>query len=152
MTILALDLGTHCGWCRTDGIVYDSGVWNLTGGRYEGGGMRFLRFRQMLDSLGWDAQLVVYEEVRRHMGVDAAHVYGGFQAVLTEECERRGIPYEAIPVATIKKTATGKGNAKKDAMVEAARLFWPTSNITDDNEADARHIARHIVLSNGVAA
>ena len=45
------------------------------------------------------------------------------------------IPYQGVPVGTIKKHATGKGNAGKDAMIAAAitRGFTPA----DDNEADA---------------
>jgi Holliday junction resolvasome RuvABC endonuclease subunit len=40
-----------------------------------------------------------------------------------------------VPVGTIKKHATGKGNAPKQAMIDAgrARGFDPA----DDNEADA---------------
>jgi hypothetical protein len=50
-------------------------------------------------------------------------------------CEERGIPYEAVPVGTLKKFWTGKGNASKGEMIEAARErgFEPAS----DNEADA---------------
>lgn len=48
--------------------------------------------------------------------------------------QHRGVP-EGIPVGTIKKHATGKGNASKDEMIEAmkARGHSPA----DDNEADA---------------
>ncbi len=48
--------------------------------RYDGGGIRYLRFRAWLDSMAQDAGgigVVHYEEVRRHLGTDAAHVYGG---------------------------------------------------------------------------
>jgi len=56
-------------------------------------------------------------------------------AVLTAWAELRGVPYQGVPVGTIKKHATGKGNANKQAMIEAARAngFSPK----DDNEADA---------------
>lgn len=141
--LLALDLGTSCGWCVRSAAGCDSGVWNLKGGRFEGGGMRFVRFRkyvrEVIDSAG--VCRVAFEEVRRHMGVDAAHVYGGLLAVLSEECEVRKIPYEGIPVATIKKKATGKGNADKAAMIAAARARWPHLQIEDDNQADAMWIA-----------
>lgn len=143
--ILAIDPGTNCGWALHDGRVIAAGVWNLKGGRFEGGGMRFVRLRRYLDEIG-KAQphitLVAYEEVRRHMGVDAAHIYGGVIAVLAAWCEDHkpaAIAYEAIPVGTIKKFATGKGNANKAAMIEAARRKWGV--IVDDNEADARWIA-----------
>ena len=88
-------------------------------------------------------QRVVFEEVRRHAGTDAAHVYGGFLATLTSWCEERVIPYEGVPVGTIKRHVTGKslprtcsgGNASKREVIAAvrARGFDPV----DDNEADA---------------
>lgn len=136
MMILALDLGTKTGWAiGAAGAVHASGTWDLRGGRYEGGGMRFLRLRAELDKVANLARIerVGYEEVRRHMGVDAAHIYGGMQAVLTSWCEDRLIAYQAIPVGTIKKHATGRGNADKAAMLEAMAAHAPA----DDNEADA---------------
>jgi Holliday junction resolvasome RuvABC endonuclease subunit len=47
----------------------------------------------------------------------------------------RAVPYQGVPVATIKRFVTGKGNADKAKMVAAiqARGFAPA----DDNEADA---------------
>ena len=135
MTILALDLGTATGWAlrRPDGAIL-SGTASFKPGRYEGGGMRYLRFAQWLDTL--DAPAAVYfEEVRRHAGTDAAHVYGGLLGTLSAWCERRGIPYAGVPVATIKRHTAGKGNADKAAMIAAAKArgFMPA----DDNEADA---------------
>jgi len=138
-TILALDLGTITGWALAghDGHI-TSGSESFKPQRFEGGGMRYLRFRRWLaelkactDPLGW----VVFEEVRRHVGVDSAHAYGGFLAHLTAWCEHHHIPYQGVPVGTIKKYATGKGNARKDAMIAAvqSRGFTPA----DDNEADA---------------
>ncbi len=133
--ILALDLGTCTGWAlrRPDGITL-SGTVSFKPGRYEGGGMRFLRFSQWLDSLDKPGT-VYFEEVRRHRGVDAAHCYGGLMATLTAWCEARKIPYQGVPVGEIKRHATGKGNADKAAMIAAARGkgFQPA----DDNEADA---------------
>ena len=66
---------------------------------------------------------------------DAAHLYGGFLAHLSAWCEEHAIAYQGVPVGTIKRYATGKGNADKAAMVSAmrARGFAPA----DDNEADA---------------
>ena len=137
LTILALDLGTPLGWAlRLSGQAV-SGTESFKVGRFEGGGMRYLRFVRWLDDLWRFAgpQVVYFEEVRRHRGVDAAHAYGGFLAQLTAWCERCGVPYQGVPVGTIKKFATGKGNADKAAMIAAmvARGHAPA----DDNEADA---------------
>jgi Holliday junction resolvasome RuvABC endonuclease subunit len=147
MIIIGIDPGTACGWAIYDThlMTWASGVWNLKSRRHEGGGMRFLRLRgyikELFTAVGPSA--VVYEEVRRHMGTDAAHVYGGIVAVITEECEahRPRIPYLGVPVGTVKKLATGKGNAGKPAMIAAALERWPGFEPADDNEADARWIA-----------
>ncbi len=145
MKTLALDLGTRCGWAIFDGTHHvASGTWLLQSDRqrrFEGAGMKWLRLRQMLGEVYAGVDKVAIEEVRRHMGVDAAHAYGGALAVVTAFCEAESIPYEGFPVATIKKHATGKGNAKKDAMMDAARAKWPTVELEDDNHADALWIA-----------
>lgn len=138
-TILALDLGTTTGWALSgyDGLI-TSGTASFRPGRFDGGGMRYLRFTNWLseiDRLSGPITAIYFEEVRRHVGTDAAHVYGGLMATLTSWGELRGVPYEGVPVGTIKKHATGKGNAPKAAMITAARArgYSPA----DDNEADA---------------
>jgi Holliday junction resolvasome RuvABC endonuclease subunit len=100
--------------------------------------MRYLRFRRWLTdtkAAGGGISAVYFEEVRRHAGVDAAHAYGGFLATLTAWCEHHGIPYSGVPVGTIKRHATGKGNADKAAMVRAMQDRGHAPG--DDNEADA---------------
>jgi len=135
--LLALDLGTLTGWALEQAGVVTSGVQSFRPGRYDGGGMRYLRFRRWLDEMRGETNIVTiaFEEVRRHMGVDAAHVYGGLMGTLTAWCEQHTIPYEGIPVGTIKKFATGKGNADKAAMIAYARANGHLTD--DDNEADA---------------
>lgn len=146
--ILALDLGTTTGWALMgrDGSIV-SGTESFKPHRFEGGGMRFLRFKHWLTELkqtsnGLDA--VYFEEVRRHLGVDAAHAYGGFMAHLTAWCEHHQIPYQGIPVGTIKKHATGKGNASKYEMIAAMKVR--DHSPSDDNEADALALL-HYTLS-----
>ena len=138
-TILALDLGTTTGWALRDNDGHiTSGSESFRPQRFEGGGMRFLRFKRWLseiNAIAGDIQSVYFEEVRRHAGVDAAHVYGGLMATLTAWCEHHNIPYQGVPVGTIKKHATGKGNASKEEMVAAMRT--QSHPVSDDNEADA---------------
>ena len=139
-TILALDLGTTTGWAlqHRDGTV-SSGTAAFKPQRFEGGGMRFLRFKRWLNELCSVCRATstpsYFEEVRRHAGVDAAHAYGGFLGHLTAWCEQHHIPYQGVPVGTIKKHATGKGNAGKPEMIAAAQARGHAP--TDDNEADA---------------
>ena len=136
--ILALDLGSKTGWAlwQRDGTI-TSGTAEFRPSRFEGGGMPFLRFLGWLDEVQQFAgpvERIVFEEVRRHLGTTAAHAYGGFLAHLTAWCEKRAIPYQGVPVGTIKRHATGKGNANKQAVIQAmkAKGYHPG----DDNEAD----------------
>lgn len=138
-TILAIDLGTTTGWALrgSDGHI-TSGSESFRPQRFEGGGMRFLRFKRWLTEIKQscdDIDCLHFEEVRRHVSTDAAHAYGGFLATLTAWCEHHQIPYQGVPVGTIKKHATGKGNASKEEMVASAQARGHAP--TDDNEADA---------------
>ena len=56
---------------------------------------------------------------------------------MTAYCEENSIPYSGIPVGTIKKHATGKGNSGKPAMMLAYLNKWGIFP-QDDNECDAR--------------
>lgn len=137
--VLALNFGTTTGWAtQLAGGQIESGTTSFRTSRYDGGGMRYLRFRGWLDGFAADSAgiaAIYFEEVRRHIGTDAAHLYGGFLATLTAWREQRGIPYQGVPVGSIKRHVTGKGNADKSAVIAAirARGFHPA----DDNEADA---------------
>jgi hypothetical protein len=147
--ILALDLGTACGWATNgDGPVGRFlpktvtpsasaifGTFDLRHGRFAGGGVRFVRFRDALQQFTGQVDEVVFEAVQRHAGTAAAHVYGGLLAVLTTWCEDNGTPYDGRSVQGIKKFISGKGNADKQTVIKAVegRGFRPQN----DNEADA---------------
>jgi Holliday junction resolvasome RuvABC endonuclease subunit len=153
MTILALDLGTKTGWAtkNPDGVfVY--GVNSFKPQRFEGGGMRYLRFRSWLDETVkmLEVDAVYFEEVRAHAGTDAAHIYGGLMATLTAYCEAQRIPYAGVGVGTIKKSATGKGNASKQQMIAAMKAKGHSCE--DDNEADALAILYWAIESTKKAA
>lgn len=148
---LALDLGTTTGWALlgADGVV-TSGTASFRPSRYDGGGMRYLRFRSWLEQLlryAGRIDAVHFEEVRRHVGIDAAHLYGGFLATLSAWCEQQAVPYQGVPVGTIKRFITGKGNAGKEEVIAEvkARGFAPS----DDNEADAIAILLWAVNTKG---
>jgi Holliday junction resolvasome RuvABC endonuclease subunit len=137
MKILALDIATKTGWC-TDTT---SGTWNFSPKRGESEGMRVVRFksrvREMIELE--KITLVSYERVAGfHKGaiIVAAEMVG----VLKDLCIEMGVELASYSATEIKKFATGKGNAKKDQMVEAARALG--YNPIDDNEADAIHLFR----------
>ena len=71
--ILALDLGQKTGWAvrNADGAIA-SGTVEFKPGRFEGGGMVYLRFRawlQEVDETAGGIGAVYFEEVRSHRGV-----------------------------------------------------------------------------------
>lgn len=143
-SFLALDLGTKTGWAlaslnHAGNLQIQSGVQSFVfNPRYEGGGMRFLKFQRWMDEMnrGGVIERLVFEEVmQRPASVAAGHVYGGFLGHLTSWCEQNNIPYEGVPVGTVKKDLTGRGNATKKDMIEWIKLKGHAP--ADDNEADA---------------
>ena len=144
--VIGVDLGSaHCGWAvlTPAGARVDSGVWHHKRGRWEGGGVVFVAFERFFSALITEhlsagrEVVVVFEEVRRHLGTDAAHMYGGLLATATAWCERQEppVPYTSAGVGVIKKLATGKGNASKAEMIAAAEARWGIQWENDD-EAD----------------
>jgi Holliday junction resolvasome RuvABC endonuclease subunit len=139
MNILAIDIGTTTGWARAgrDGRVH-SGSQSFAPRRMEAAGQRWLKFRAFLNEQRLQAgeiHAVYYEDVKQHAGTLAAHVYGGFLAMLEMWCAANNVPLRPVGVGVVKKHWTGKGNATKEMMEDAARAkgFRPK----DNNEADA---------------
>lgn len=176
MRILGIDPGTKCGWAlrEPDGAM-TSGVWQLKHGRHDSDGMKLIRLSGYLSEVyrATPFGLIAYEEVRRHLGTDAAHIYGALYHKIQEWvismnhppalAMALGVPLEqtksgdakiehtGIPVGTIKKFATGKGNASKEFMIMAADDKWgETWHDLNDNEADARWIAECAASQLGV--
>lgn len=143
--ILCLDLGTRTGYAvGDDESIPNYGSSSFPVGRFEGGGMRFVKFRKFLNTL-YDAiqfEQIYFEEVRRHVSTDSAHVYGGLLATLTAWAEEHAMPHSGIPVGTIKKSATGKGNASKEMVMNAMKELGYV--ISNDDEADALAIFEHV--------
>lgn len=150
--VLALDLGQNTGWAlrHRNGNIY-SGIERFRPDRFSGGGMALLRFRQWLDTLHETSDkidMIVFEEVRRHLGTTAAHIYGGFLGQMSAFAEFREIPYQGVPVGTIKRFITGRGNASKEDVIRA--IFDRGHCPHDDNEADALALL-HWALKEGPA-
>jgi crossover junction endodeoxyribonuclease RuvC len=141
-TILGIDLGTHCGYgvmsyTRDIGTIMVTGVWDCSiKVGHDSPSLRFAKFEAHLrDMLALGVERVFYELVRAHKGPQAGHVYGGFLSALQRVCDEMGVPFQGLEVGEVKKAATGKGNASKDMMIEAARTRGHKPK--DDNEADA---------------
>lgn len=136
--VLAIDPGTFTGWAvrRRDGTI-SYGTERFMQRRQWRPGQRWVNFRTWLNRT-LEAELVhviAYEDVRRHLGTQAAHAYGAFIALIEMAATTRNIELLPVGVGTIKKSWTGKGNADKGMMIDEAkrRGFNPDS----DNAADA---------------
>lgn len=147
MRILALDPATSCGWAINSVIGADpiSGTWDLSPARDESKGMRLIRLKGKLNEMLRSEQkidLVVFEAARHaamHMQ-GALVVQAELQGVIKVWCEENKIEYRGYSPSEIKKFATGKGNADKEKMTEAARRRWPNHQIGTSDEADALHV------------
>ena len=150
MNILALDLGTRCGWALAESGRIESGVQVFDVKRGESPGMRYLRFNRWLadlymtrTALETTLDCVVYEQTHNRGGA-ATEVAAGFATRVQEFCASRGIQHAAAHSATLKKFATGRGNADKAGMARAAKLRGWTA--TDDNEIDARWLLDYALV------
>lgn len=134
--ILALDLATRTGWAHSCG---QSGVQDFSPHRGDSPGMRWIEFaawlRRLLDAA--PADVIAYEQAH-HRGGAPTHVAHSLISQVEIVAAERKCELTNRHTATIKKHATGKGNADKAAMVVAARSRWPEhEGALDDNEADA---------------
>ena len=135
MKILALDIATVTGW-KTE---TSSGTWNLKPNRGESEGMRVVRFKAKVKEMVEleNISLISYE---RPAGLfkSSIMVASEMVGVLKLLCIEKGIDLACYSATEIKKFATGKGNANKEAMIQAAKDLG--FNPSDDNEADAIHL------------
>jgi len=172
--VAGVDLGTNCGiaWCDYDKntpvaeALIMAGQWDLSVAGYETNPLRHIRLKQFLSVLQPD--LVGFEDVKytpdkesfggKPIGMivarvaSAAELLGGFKITLTTWAEERGIPAQGFAIGSIKKFATGKGNAGKEAMIKAANdrygcdldhLNYKTTGA--DNIADAMHVCAMVL-------
>jgi Holliday junction resolvasome RuvABC endonuclease subunit len=136
---LALDFGTVCGWAKTTAagrIVFHHFTTNPDP-KTDFKARRYRLFRDHLaELLVDDIDTVYYEDVRGHTSTAAAHWWGGWEALTLLACDSRELPCHGVHTGTLKKWATGAGNAPKVAMMDAARRYVGNVEITHD-EADA---------------
>jgi len=145
--ILGLDLGTNTGWAirRRDGS-QACGTVKFPNRKRAHPGRRWVEFRDWLtDLLHVEyVHVIAYENVHRHLGCEAAHVYGAFKAMVEMAADVRNIELLPVGVGVVKKAFTGDGRAAKAAMLAEARRrgFSPDS----DNSADALAVLAWAVM------
>lgn len=133
--ILALDIATKTGWKTST----SSGIWDLKPNRGESEGMRVVRFKSKVKELIEleEIDLIAYERpAGRHKA--SIMVASEMVGVLKDLCIERNLSLACYSANEIKKHATGKGNANKQMMIDAAIALGYSPK--DDNEADAIHL------------
>lgn len=139
--ILALDLGTRTGWALGDHAEHPTvGHQDFSLKRGDSPGMRFLRLRMWLNEI-WQLshegiELVVYEQPHLRGGA-AATVLVGMEAIVLAWAASKKLQHSSVHTSTLKKWATGKGNASKEDMIQAAKTSDPSFDPASDDEADA---------------
>lgn len=150
MNILALDLGTDTGYAAGDTLssTFTMGTWKLATVKEvrEWGKQRLTRRRDprpkrlcdKIVSLKWIPDLIVFEDVQFASSTYQTQLWASLRTSIWT-CFNDAVNFDCVPVATLKKFATGNGAAKKEDM--AAAFAW--EKITndagqyDDNAIDA---------------
>lgn len=145
--VLSLDVATLTGWAvmRSDRSIR-SGRVRLPKGERQG--ERLHAFRKWLTTKKAEIghiDFVVYENAAFQRGA-ANEVFHNLIGVLLDWCEHHLIGYAKINPTSIKTFATGKGNADKAAMLQAAAERG--YQCIDDNEADAILLLLFVVKHN----
>lgn len=135
MNILALDLSL-----TATGVALADGTTKTWSPKLKGAA-RLKWFRQQVDDILQNQEhgpvdVVVLEDYAYHGKFAHSHELGELGGVVRLVLHDHGVAWTAIIPSSLKKYATGKGNAKKPEMLASAirRLGYEGH---DDNEADA---------------
>lgn len=133
--ILSLDFGETTGYALSTFPKFSSGIAKFKESKKQPN--KYASFKNFLSELivARSPNRIVYEDVKRHSNTAAAHVWGGYRAVLEVTALENNIILYPLPVKTIKKIFTGDGNAGKEKVLE--KCYELGYNISDHNEADA---------------
>lgn len=110
---------------------------------------RFIEIaRNVLDELVWAETFVCIEGFSYGSRGKGVSIQYGIGWIIRAELAKKGFGYEEISPNTLKKFATGKGNAKKDAMVLPIFKHWGFEH-SSDNVRDAYILAQIARALNG---
>lgn len=117
------------------GVAIESGAWTIH--TDAGDPVRLQHIYQRVNATlasAWGDGLAVIEDLPSH--AKSAGLTGMAQGVIRLAAINCGVPYLTVPAASLKKYATGKGNATKADM----RMAWyqrAGEDVRDDNQVDA---------------
>lgn len=141
--VLSLDIATHTGYYST----HESGTWNFKKKSKDNDSIEMQKFYDTLKSfiLQYHIKQVVAEDINVNNHFTDMRKLSEFRGVLKLLCAELNLPDpKYVNVRTVKKWATGNGNADKKLMMEYCKKRWGV-DAKDDNEADATHIFKYYV-------
>lgn len=157
--VLALDLGTKTGYAyRTASGAVTSGTWKLATAkevREQEGRERDCRYCRLAENIHElvareQIEILGFEDVQFSTYTAQTQLWASLRgAVWSVGCRYPGIDVEAVPVGSLKKFATGHGNATKEMMAAALGRTHPgyflNVRAPDDNEIDALHLLHYLL-------
>jgi Holliday junction resolvasome RuvABC endonuclease subunit len=143
--ILGIDQATKCGIAyELVGSKPKSELWLLEIRNKESQGMKWLRFESKLKNFIVINKIeVIAYELPAGRNINPIIHSSKLICIIEKLCAEMNLEYIELSTGSIKKFATGNGNAKKDLMVEFAKKLWAYDG-EDDNEADALHILHYL--------
>jgi Holliday junction resolvasome RuvABC endonuclease subunit len=143
--LLALDLASQTGWALLASGVTDHGSISFhrkTGRKRtpdDHEGTAFLNFFKWLKTrLHEDKpEAIIYERPGFFKNDSAVNIARGMRGILYMTAANWNIPVIPYSPLAVKKWATGKGSADKNAMLAAAARLSNGDRFADDNAADA---------------
>ena len=134
MRILGVDPSTHTGVACTD--LEDLAIGRLIEFPNERGWSRVQLIARSFDqAMDWyRPEYVVFEDYALGMGRSATTIITQVEVgtMLRNVVYNKGISWLEVKPSTLKKWTTGKGNAKKEAMMAAAVERWQFQSDSDD--------------------
>lgn len=148
MKILSLDLGTDTGYAfgDTEGTKFEMGTWKLATAREirAWGKERLTRRRdprprrlcEQILALKFWPDLIVFEDVQFASSTYQTQLWASLRTGVWT-CFGDEVSFDCVPVATLKKFATGNGSANKAQMETAFLAQGGLGCRFDDNAIDA---------------
>jgi Holliday junction resolvasome RuvABC endonuclease subunit len=134
--VLALDPATQLGWATEE----ESGTISFRTKKTKDAFQRVKLFHDWLEDMVIQNEVthIIYEKpTMKHFSATRSHSH--FEAIIMLVCFDNDITFDYVSASTIKKFATGKGNADKQQMMIAYKAKYKKEPL-DDNECDARFL------------
>lgn len=149
--VLSLDIATHCGFHS----IHSSGTIDFSESMRRNNNKQHKAFRDWLIEYinEHNIKQIVAEDVSAGSskgGFKSSVKLAEFRGILFEVCDTFNLPEPAlVNPKTLKKWATGNGNADKQDMITCCIRRWGIEPV-DDNEADAIHIFMYYLRKNNL--